>query len=269
MVRRTLTALVLLVIVVPAILLGGILYFLLIGFFMVLASWEFVQMFREAEYEPSIYLSVGGTLAILVTRAFWPGASEPIFTCLILLAITVHLIAYERGRDQAAFDFLVTVGCFVYLGWIGSYMVDLRSLPHGAWWVMFALPIVWLTDAGAYSFGARYGKHRMTPRLSPNKSWEGYLAGVFMGTFYGGFFAFAYTRYGPLHVTIWQGILFGFILSALSLFGDLGESLFKRFGQMKDSGNLLPGHGGAFDRVDSLIWGGVIGFYWIHFFLLK
>ena len=74
MVRRTLTALVLLVIVVPAILLGGILYFLLIGFFMVLASWEFVQMFREAEYEPSIYLSVGGTLAILATRAFWPSA---------------------------------------------------------------------------------------------------------------------------------------------------------------------------------------------------
>ncbi len=188
MVRRTLTALVLLVIVVPAILLGGILYFLLIGFFMVLASWEFAQMFREAEYEPSIYLSVGGTLAILATRAFWPSASEPVFTCLILLAITVHLIAYERGRDQAAFDFLVTVGCFVYLGWIGSYIVDLRALPHGAWWVMFALPIVWLTDAGAYSFGARYGKHRMTPHLSPNKSWEGYLAGVFMGTFYGGFF---------------------------------------------------------------------------------
>jgi phosphatidate cytidylyltransferase len=109
----------------------------------------------------------------------------------------------------------------------------------------------------------------MTPHLSPKKSWEGYLAGVFMGTFYGAVFAFAYTKYGPLHVTIWQGLLFGFALSSLSLFGDLGESLFKRFGQMKDSGNLLPGHGGAFDRVDSLIWGGVIGFYWIHFFLLK
>ncbi len=112
-------------------------------------------MFREAQYQPSVYLSVGGTLAILAVRAFWPYAAEPVLTFLILLAMAIHLIAYERGRDQAAFDFLVTVGCFVYLGWIGSYMIDLRSLPYGVWWVMFALPIVWLTDAGAYSFGAR------------------------------------------------------------------------------------------------------------------
>ena len=90
-----------------------------------------------------------------------------------------------------------------------------------------------------------------------------------MGTIYGAFFAFAYSTYGPLHVTIWQGILFGFVLSTITTLGDLGESLFKRFGQMKDSGNLFPGHGGAFDRIDSLIWGAVIGFYWIHFFLLK
>ena len=240
MLRRTLTALVLLVIVVPAIILGGILYFLLVGFIVVLASWEFAQMFREAEYEPSVYLSVGGTLAIAAARAFWPAEAETVFTFLVLLAMAVHLIAYERGREQAAFDFLVTVGCFVYLGWIGSYLIDLRALPYGVWWVMFALPIVWLTDAGAYTFGSRYGKHRMTPHLSPKKSWEGYLAGVFMGTFYGEFFAFAYTKFGPLHVSIEQGLLFGFILSTLTLFGDLGESLFKRFGQMKDSGNSSP-----------------------------
>ena len=272
MARRTLTALGLLAIVVPAILFGGLLYFLLIAFFIVIASWEFVQMFREAQYQPSIYLSVGGTLAILVVRALYADHLEysvAVFTCLILLAMAIHLIAYERGRDQAAFDFLVTVGCFVYLGWVGSYLIDLRSLPHGGWWVMFALPIVWLADSGAYSFGARYGKHLMTPRLSPKKSWEGYWAGVFMGTVYGAFFAFAYSTYGPLHVSILQGVIFGFVLSTTTTLGDLGESLFKRFGQMKDSGNLFPGHGGAFDRIDSLIWGAVIGFYWIHFFLLK
>ena len=269
MAKRTLTALGLIVIVVPAILLGGILYFALIGFFVVLASWEFAQMFREAEYEPSVYLSVGGTLAISAARAFWPAGAEAVFTFLVLLAMVVHLIAYERGREQAAFDFLVTVGCFVYLGWIGSYLIDLRSLPNGAWWVMFALPIVWLTDTGAYVIGSRYGRHRMTPHLSPKKSWEGYLAGVFMGTLYGAFFAYAYSTYGPLHVSIGQGLLLGFVLSTVTTLGDLGESLFKRFGAMKDSGNFLPGHGGAFDRIDSLIWGAVIGVYWIRFFFLK
>jgi phosphatidate cytidylyltransferase len=269
MARRTFTALGLVAIAVPAIIFGGILYFLLIGIFVGLAAWELIKMFREAEYRPSIYLSVGGTLAILAARAFRPDLAEPVFTCLVLLAMTVHLIAYERGRDQAAFDFLVTVGCFVYLGWIGSYLIDLHSLPNGGWWVMFVLPIVWLADTGAYTFGARYGKHYMTPRLSPKKSWEGYWAGVFMGTVYGAFFAYAYSTYGPLHVSIGQGLLFGFVLSTVTTLGDLGESLFKRFGAMKDSGNFLPGHGGAFDRIDSLIWGAVIGVYWIRFFLLK
>src|SRR5574341_1407633 len=108
----------------------------------------------------------------------------------------------------------------------------------------------------------------MTPRLSPKKSWEGYWAGVFTGTLYGGFFAFAYSTWGPLHVSIWQGTLLGFVLSVMTILGDLGESLFKRQAGIKDSGNLFPGHGGAFDRIDTWIWAAVIGVYWIRWFLL-
>jgi phosphatidate cytidylyltransferase len=258
----------LLVLAVPAVIFGGVFYFLVIGFFVVVAAWEYVHIFRAMKYEPSLYLTVGGTLAILAARAFRPAWAEPVFTLLILLAMTIHLLAYERGRDQAALDFAVTVGGLTYLGWIGAYMLDLRSLPDGGWWVMFVFPVVWLTDSGAYSFGAKYGKHKMSVRLSPKKSWEGYWAGVFMGTLYGGFFAYAYSRFGPLHVNLWQGLLFGFALSTATVLGDLGESLFKRFANEKDSGNLVPGHGGAFDRIDSLIWAGVIGVYWIRFFFL-
>jgi phosphatidate cytidylyltransferase len=266
--RRTVTALLLLALVVPAIVFGGILYFILIGFFVVTASWEYIQIFRIKKFEPSVVLTVGGSLLILASHAFLASWTEPVLTVLILLAMTYHLIAYERGRDQAALDFAITVSGFAYLGWIGSYIIDLRALPNGGWWVMFVFPIVWLTDSGAYSFGAKYGRHKMSARLSPKKSWEGYWAGVFMGTVYGAFFAFAYTKFGPLHISVWQGLIFGFVLSTVTTLGDFGESLFKRFANQKDSGNLFPGHGGSFDRIDTLIWAAVIGVFWIHWFLL-
>ena len=92
--------------------------------------------------------------------------------------MTVHIIAYERGRDQSALDFAVTVAGIVYLGWLGSYLLDLRQLPAGGWWLMILLPVVWGADTGGYFIGSVYGKHKMTPRLSPRKSWEGYVAGL-------------------------------------------------------------------------------------------
>ena len=268
MVRRTVTALLLLVTILPAVYFGGIPYFLYMSLFVVTASVEYVHIFQTTKYEPSLPLTVGGTLLILFMRTFLPGWAEVAFTGLILLALTVHLFAYERGRDQAALDFVITVGGFTYLGWVAAYIVDLRTLPNGAWWVLVVFPIVWMSDSGAYMIGARYGRHKMFKRISPKKSWEGYLAGIFMGVFYGGFLAVAYTKFGHLQLGIGQGLLLGFVISASSMLGDLGESLFKRFANEKDSGNFLPGHGGAFDRLDSLIWAAVIGFFWIRFFLL-
>ena len=268
MLRRLLTALVLLLLIVPAIALGGVVYFLYVSFFIVAAAWEYVQMFRAAEFQPSVPISVGGTFLLLVLRAFLPAWTEWSLTALILISLTYHLIAYERGRNQAALDFVVTLGAFIYLGWIAGYMLDLRALPEGAWWVMIVFGVVWLADSGAYMIGARYGTHKMLQRLSPKKSWEGFFAGALMGTLYGGFFAFAFTRYGPLHISIWQGVLLGLILSTITTLGDLGESLFKRLAGAKDSGTFLPGHGGAFDRIDSLIWAAVVGVIWIRLFLL-
>ncbi len=268
MASRIVTALLLLALMAPAILLGGIVYFLYVGVFVTLAAWEYAQLFQAAKFEPSLVATAAGALIVLAARAFRPEAAGPAFTALILAAMTIHLIAYERGRDQAALDFLITVGGIAYLGWIAAYMIDLRGLPAGAWWVMIVFPVIWLADSGAYLVGVRYGRHKMLRRLSPKKSWEGYIAGAIGGTAMGGFFAFAYTRFGPLHVSIWQGLALGFVLSTVTTLGDLGESLFKRFAQAKDSGALLPGHGGAFDRIDSLIWGGVIGYLWIKLFLL-
>ena len=268
MLRRLATALLLLVLIVPAIVLGGVVYFLYVSFFIVTASLEYVQMFRAARFQPSWLITVGGTFVLLAVRAFRPAWVEWSFTGLILIAMTYYLYTYECGRQEAALDFLVTLGGLTYLGWVAGYMLELRALPQGLWWVLIVFPVVWLADSGAYMIGARYGTHKMLKRLSPKKSWEGFFAGAFIGTLYGGFFAFAYTRFGPLHVSILQGVLLGFVLSTVTTLGDLGESLLKRFAGAKDSGNFLPGHGGSFDRIDSLIWAAVIGVIWIRLFLL-
>jgi phosphatidate cytidylyltransferase len=270
MLRRTITAILLLLLGLPAVLLGGSLYFLLIVIFLLGAAWEYVHIFRKVGYEANLPLTLGGVLAILAARAFWTAAAVPILAALILLAMTLHLLSFERGRDQAALDFAVTLGGLIYLGWIGAYLIDLRNLPQGGWWLMLILPAVWLADSGAYSIGAAYGKHKLSPRLSPGKTWEGYWAGVFTGALSAAFLAFAYATWGSLngHITPLQGGLLGLVLAAVTPLGDLGESMFKRQAHLKDSGNVFPGHGGFFDRIDSWLWAAVIGYYFVQWFIL-
>ncbi len=270
MLRRLITTLLLLLIGMPAILLGGVFYFLLIGTFLIGSAWEYVQLYRAAKVEPQMHITIGGVTLILLARMFLPQVAMPVFAASILVALTYHLIAYERGRDQAALDFVATLGALVYIGWIGAYLLDLRNLPDGGWWFMLVLPCVWLADSGAYTIGRAYGKHKMTPRLSPRKSWEGYAASVFTGMIGGAFFVYAYTTYGHFAggITILQGALLGLLLGALSPLGDLGESMIKRQSGIKDSSDIIPGHGGFFDRVDSWLWGAVIGYYFLTWFIL-
>jgi len=274
MLRRTLTALGMAAVGLPAIIYGGVFYYLLMGTFLVGGAWEYVRLYRAVKYEPNEIVTVGGVLVIVTARFFFTGAATPLFVLLILLAMTVHLVAFERGRDQAALDFGVTVAGIVYLGWIGAYLLDLRSMPQGGWWLMLVLPIVWGGDTGAYSLGVVYGKHKMSPRLSPKKSWEGYVAGVFTATIVGAFFAYGYAELTPgLQplaglISPLQGALLGFVIGVLAPLGDLGESMFKRQGGLKDSSNVFPGHGGFLDRIDSWIWGAAIGFFLIQYFIL-
>ena len=270
MLRRLATTLILMLIGMPAILFGGVFYFLLIGTFLIGAAWEYVQLYRAANVEAQVHIAIGGVALILLARMFRAETAMPVFAGTILVALTHHLIAYERGREQAALDFVATVGALVYIGWIGAYLFDLRNLHDGGWWFMLVLPCVWLADSGAYSIGRAYGKHKMAPRLSPKKSWEGYAASVFTGMIGGAFLVYAYSTFGQFtgHITIAQGALLGLLMGALPPLGDLGESMIKRQSGTKDSSDIIPGHGGFFDRVDSWLWGAVIGYYFLTWFIL-
>jgi phosphatidate cytidylyltransferase len=269
---RILTALVMAAIGLPAIIFGGVFYFLAITIFLVGGAWEFVRLYRAVQAEPHEIVTVGGVLVIATARFFFAEAAIPLFVISILLAMTVHLVAFERGRNQAGIDFAITVAGLVYLGWVGSYLLDLRQLPQGLWWWLLVLPIVWAGDTGAYSIGSVYGKHKMTPRLSPKKSWEGYFAGLFTAAIVGAFFAYAFSSEGPQPlnglIDPLQGGLLGLFIGALTPLGDLGESMLKRQSGTKDSSSIFPGHGGFLDRIDAWIWGAAIGYFIIQFFIL-
>lgn len=272
MLKRTLTALGLAVVGLPAIIFGGAFYFLLVAIVLAGSAWEFVRMFRAVHFEPDPIVTIGGVLVLVTARFFFPEAAILVLVLSVLLAMAVHVLRYEGGRDQASLDFGVTVAGIVYLGWVGSYLLDLRQLPQGGWWLMIVLPIIWAGDTGAYSIGTVYGKHRMTPRLSPRKSWEGYFAGLLTSVVVGAFFSYAFAALGPQPlrglITPLQGGLLGLVIGALAPLGDLGESMFKRQGGLKDSSNIFPGHGGFFDRIDSWIWGAALGYFIIQLLVL-
>ena len=117
------------------------------------SAWEYICMYRAVRYAPNEIVTIGGVLCIVTARFFFPQAAVTLFVLLILLAMAVHLVAYECGRDPAALDFTISVAGIAYLGWVGSYLLELRLMPQGVWWLMLVLPIIWGCDTGAYAIG--------------------------------------------------------------------------------------------------------------------
>lgn len=264
--KRALVTLILLPLGLALIVIGGWAYVGLVALVLALAAWEYARLFHAGGMAPATLLLVTGTLGIAIGRAVDGFASAPWLVSLLVLAVmTHHLVDYERGRDQAASDFSITLAGMFYIGWLGAYLISVRDLPDGVWWLLIILPAVWLADSAAYLVGSRIGRHKMTRRLSPKKSWEGYFGGVAAGVLGGAALAalFQFLAAPGSSITWPRGALLGLVLALLTTLGDLGESMIKRQVGAKDSGDLLPGHGGVFDRIDSWLWAGVIGFYLI------
>jgi phosphatidate cytidylyltransferase len=267
--KRVLVAALLLPVGLAFVVLGGWFFIGMVSLILVLAGWEYVQLFRAGGLRPAGVLVIGGIVLFILGRVLDGLDSAPWMVSLLVLAsMAYHLVAYERGQDLSGTDFGVTLGGALYIGWIGAYLISLRQLPEGLWWLLLALPAVWFADSGAYFVGSRYGRHKLSPRLSPHKTWEGYWGGVLAGTLAGaGLAALWQTLAGSeTAITPVRGAILGFILSILTILGDLGESMIKRQVGVKDSGKLLPGHGGIFDRIDSWLWAGVLGYYVILWF---
>lgn len=194
---------------------------------------------------------------------------SPGLVLLLVASMGWAVLRYRQGSDGAMAGFAFTLAGGVYLGWLGAHFVALRALPDGGWWTGLAIPAVWLADTMAYLVGVLWGRTKLMPDVSPKKSWEGYLAGIVGGGLGAAGLAALWCALGagptitPLH-----GLVLGLLAGIIGPVGDLGISAFKRQVGAKDSGSLLPGHGGFLDRLDALIVAVPIGYYYVVNFAL-
>ena len=195
----------------------------------------------------------------------------PVLAAIVLICMGFHLIKFELGREPAPLDFTITAAGAVYLGWLGSFFIALRTLPGGEWWLMIILTAIWLPDTGAYFIGKAIGGPKLAPRLSPKKTWAGYFGGIVATVVLLPLFIKWYQSMGMPETLLATSQIYvlAVVLSIIPPLGDLGISMIKRYFNMKDSGNTLPGHGGWLDRTDSWIWAVVIGYYLITLIFLN
>ena len=179
-------------------------------------------------------------LALLV----WPGDLGLPLTIAALVALAWGL------RDQVAQSLpragLLLMG-IIYI--FGSWRCTIPLREHSHHWLMYALALNWVGDIGAYYIGRRFGRHKMAPQVSPNKSWEGAAASVAVSIVLAG----GYLLYAVPGLPAWHIVLLTAAANAAGQLGDLAESAMKRGAGVKDSSAILPGHGGFLDRVDSTL----------------
>ncbi len=254
-------------IIIAAILVGVPLFAAIVALSVAIALGE-IAVIVGINPRSALFLVADAAVAAMIGAAAHP--SLPVLTPLTfgVLAVaavaTIDAVRTVPTPDPARLKTIVRnaltmVGGMLYLGVPGATFVFVRSAEQGDRWVLLAMLAIMSADAAAYAGGRLLGRHPLAPSVSPNKTLEGALFG-----WLGGFGAtIALDQILNLDVEIWPLVLLALVLPVISQLGDLVESLFKRAMDVKDSSNLIPGHGGVLDRLDSLLFGLPV----VYFFL--
>lgn len=266
--QRLLTALVLLPLVLVAIWYAPLVWlYALFALVSLLAADEWTRLMGLSRASAARWIYIGLSLVVMIViwllrETLWPWLA--VLSVLWWLLVLVLVCGYPNnlGQHRPGPWWLGLAGQLLWPPAILSLLI-LRAETNGAEKLIYALALVWAADTGAYLAGHAFGRHKLAPKVSPGKTVEGALGGLLLCLLWalsGGEFAFAL----DLKPLLWL-VLISLLAAAASIVGDLGLSMFKRLSGVKDSGALLPGHGGILDRVDSLFAAIpllMLGLYW-------
>ncbi|HSG30083.1 MAG TPA: phosphatidate cytidylyltransferase [Thermodesulfobacteriota bacterium] len=277
--QRILTAIVGVPILLLVFYFGSIYFLAFILLIVALGSYEFFSLVDNRNLDNKKILGILFCIILPVGAYFGYLYFIFLFTLVSISTLFIHLQKQDLSNTLmgAGTKFLG----IVYIGWFLSHAVLIRnvnnsSFPYldasnikttdiGFFWIVFAVACTFLNDTGAYFVGKAKGKTKLAPRLSPGKTVEGTVAGIAMACICGVFINLIFQ--GPIEYS-WA-LLMGFVVGVIAVFGDLIESMFKRSVSIKDSGGLLPGHGGVLDRFDSLILVFPVMYYLILLYYLR
>jgi phosphatidate cytidylyltransferase len=225
-----------------------------------LALYELLVLGRKKGFHVPVVLCLLVAAFILVAFVL-ESISVEMGVFVALLAIPASYVFMQGSLDDALPSSAIAVMATLYIGMLGGSMIRLRGdFPgDGPKLIFFLLLVVWLGDAGAYYIGKTFGRHQLSPRISPKKTVEGLIGGILTSVITAVVIHFTFFPNFPLL----HAIIAGVILSFSGVIGDLAESMWKRSADVKDSGTLIPGHGGFLDRFDSIFFTAPILYtYW-------
>jgi phosphatidate cytidylyltransferase len=234
---------------------------------------ELFGILRRGGHSPRLAPGIATALLLCAAAALAPYLRLDLTGLALSLGVALTL-AYEllpRDRSTSLVSWAFTFTGAAYIGWLLSAFILLHQLdtplrggplealgiPPGAAWVMLVLAITWIQDSAAYFVGRSVGRHQMAPLLSPKKSWEGFAGGLLASLIT----ALVAVPILGLPISYLAAALIGIAAGIAGPIGDLGESLIKRQVGVKDSGDLIPGHGGILDRIDSLLFTAPVVYY--------
>jgi phosphatidate cytidylyltransferase len=258
--KRILTAIVLIAAVVALVFYGPLWSIAIFAAIVAgLAAYEYRALAHEKDVYIPLWWLLGSTAIIFFFTLKLPDFELPVISLLTFILLTWS--GFRAPLNRVLLDTALGLFSLIYVVYPLTLLPLIKAHEDGTGLLLFLFVCVWAGDIFALYIGKNFGKRKLAPRLSPNKTWEGSLASILgsigcgMALYYAGYRLATTTNFTALHIAIpaWQMVLLAVLINIAAQVGDLLESAIKRGANVKDSGTLLPGHGGILDRIDALL----------------